>query len=139
ARLAAQGYNQQEGIDFDETYATVARLESKRVLLAYACAHDFKLYQMDVKSAFPNGFMNKEVCVTQPPRFVDFDKPKHVFKLKEALCGLKQSSKPCLEDFKPIKTPLASETKLTQDEDGKPIDDTKYRGMIDYGIPKELE
>ncbi|GJT81471.1 copia protein [Tanacetum coccineum] len=61
ARLVAQGYNQQEGIYFDETYALVARLESIRVLLAYACENDFKLFQMDVKSAFLNGFINKEV------------------------------------------------------------------------------
>nr|GEX15703.1 retrovirus-related Pol polyprotein from transposon TNT 1-94 [Tanacetum cinerariifolium] len=76
ARLVAQGYNQQEGIDFDETSALVTRLESIRILLAYACAHDFKLYQMDVKSAFLNGFINKEVYVAQLPGFVDFRKPK---------------------------------------------------------------
>ncbi|GJR33631.1 zf-CCHC domain-containing protein [Tanacetum coccineum] len=93
ARLVAQGYNQQEGIDFDETYAPVARLESIRILLAYACAHDFKLFQMDVKSAFLNGFINEEVYVAQPPRFVDFEKPNHVFKLKKALYGLKQAPK----------------------------------------------
>ncbi|GJX38309.1 retrovirus-related pol polyprotein from transposon TNT 1-94 [Tanacetum coccineum] len=61
ARLVAQGYNQQEGIYYDETYAPVARLESIRILLAYACALDFKLFQMDVKSAFLNGFINEEV------------------------------------------------------------------------------
>ncbi|GJR54587.1 copia protein [Tanacetum coccineum] len=60
ARLVAQGYNQKEGIDYDETYALVARLESIRILLAYACALDFKLFQMDVKSAFLNGFINEE-------------------------------------------------------------------------------
>ncbi|GJT72857.1 retrovirus-related pol polyprotein from transposon TNT 1-94 [Tanacetum coccineum] len=60
-RLVAQGYNQQEGIDYDETYAPVARLESIRILLAYACALDFKLFQMDVKSAFLNNFINEEV------------------------------------------------------------------------------
>ena len=65
ARLVAQGYNQQEGIDFDETYASVARLEYIRILLAYACAHDFKLFQMDVKSAFLNGFINEKVYVSQ--------------------------------------------------------------------------
>ncbi|GKA19642.1 copia protein [Tanacetum coccineum] len=59
-RLVAQGYNQQKGIDYDETYAPVARLESIRILLAYACALDFKLFQMDVKSAFLNGFINEE-------------------------------------------------------------------------------
>ncbi|GJX76877.1 copia protein [Tanacetum coccineum] len=61
ARLVAQGYNQQEGIDYDETYALVAKLESIRILLAYACALDFKLFQMDVKSTFLNGFINEEV------------------------------------------------------------------------------
>ncbi|GJZ24532.1 retrovirus-related pol polyprotein from transposon TNT 1-94, partial [Tanacetum coccineum] len=66
ARLVSQGYNQQEGIDYDETYAPVARLESIRILLAIACANDFKLYQMDVKSAFLNGFINEEVYVAQP-------------------------------------------------------------------------
>ncbi|GKA03617.1 retrovirus-related pol polyprotein from transposon TNT 1-94 [Tanacetum coccineum] len=130
ARLVAQGYNQQEGIDFDETYAPVARLESIRILLAYAYAHDFMLYQMDVKSAFLNGFINEEVYVTQPLGFIDFEKPNHVFKLKKALYGLKQAPKACLEDSKPIKTPMSSETKLTRDEDGEPIDDTKYHGMI---------
>ncbi|GJT61780.1 retrovirus-related pol polyprotein from transposon TNT 1-94 [Tanacetum coccineum] len=65
ARLVAQGYNQQEGIDYDETYAPVARLESIRILLAIACANDFKLYQINVKSAFLNGFINEEVYVAQ--------------------------------------------------------------------------
>ncbi|GKC66482.1 retrovirus-related pol polyprotein from transposon TNT 1-94 [Tanacetum coccineum] len=89
AKLVAQGYNQQERIDFDETYAPVVRLESIRILFAYACAHDFKLFQMDVKSAFLNGFINEEVYVSQPPDFVNFGKPSHVFKLKRAFYGLK--------------------------------------------------
>ncbi|GJU54236.1 retrovirus-related pol polyprotein from transposon TNT 1-94 [Tanacetum coccineum] len=93
ARLVAQRYNQQEGIGYDETYAPVARLESIRILLATACANDFKLYQMDVKSAFLNGFINEEVYVAQPPGFIDFQKPNHVYKLKKALYGLKQASK----------------------------------------------
>ncbi|GJW50868.1 retrovirus-related pol polyprotein from transposon TNT 1-94 [Tanacetum coccineum] len=93
ARVFAQGYNQQEGIDFDKTYASVARLESIRILLAYACAHDFKLYQMDVKSAFPKSFINQQVYVAKPPRFINFEKPNHVFKLKKALYGLKQAPK----------------------------------------------
>ncbi|GKD82711.1 retrovirus-related pol polyprotein from transposon TNT 1-94 [Tanacetum coccineum] len=93
ARLVAQGYNQQEGIDYDKTYAPVARLESIRILLAYACALDFKLFQMDVKSAFLNGFINEEVYVAQPPGFIDFAKPNHVYKLKKALYGLKQAPK----------------------------------------------
>ncbi|GKA21620.1 retrovirus-related pol polyprotein from transposon TNT 1-94 [Tanacetum coccineum] len=70
-----------------------ARLESIRILLAYACALDFKLFQMDVKSAFLNGFINEEVYVAQPPGFIDFEKPDHVYKLKKALYGLKQAPK----------------------------------------------
>ncbi|GJS72156.1 retrovirus-related pol polyprotein from transposon TNT 1-94 [Tanacetum coccineum] len=231
ARLVAQGYNQQEGIDYDETYAPVARLESIRILLAYACALNFKLYQMDVKSAFLNGFINEEVYVAQPPGFIDFAKPNYVYKLKKALYGLKQAPKAwydrlkaflikhnysmgmvdntlftkkkdsnliiiqiyvddiifgstcqemCddfakimhdefemsmmgelnfflglqikqlddgiffnqskyikemlkkfgLEDSKPIKTPMSTKTKLTRDEEGESVDNTKYRGMI---------
>ncbi|GJY80588.1 retrovirus-related pol polyprotein from transposon TNT 1-94 [Tanacetum coccineum] len=231
ARLVAQGYNQQEGIDYDETYAPVARLESIRILLAYACTLDFKLFQMDVKSAFLNGFINEEVYVAQPPGFIDFEKPDHVYKLKKALYGLKQAPKAwydrlkaflikheykmgmvdntlftkkkssnliivqiyvddiifgstcqdmCdefakimhdefemsmmgelnfflglqikqmedgiffnqskyikemlkkfgLEDSKPMKTPMSSDTKLTKDEECESVDSTKYRGMI---------
>jgi len=88
ARLVAKGYNQEEGI---ETYAPVARLEAVRLLLAYACMCNFKLHQMDVKSAFLNGFLNEEVYVSQPPRFEDHLYPNHVFKLKKALYGLKQA------------------------------------------------
>ncbi|GJT01973.1 retrovirus-related pol polyprotein from transposon TNT 1-94 [Tanacetum coccineum] len=250
ARLVAQGYNQQEGIDYDETYAPVARLESIRILLAYACALDFKLFQMDVKSAFLNGFINEEVYVAQPPGFIDFEKPDHVYKLKKALYGLKQAPKAwydrlkaflikheykmgmvdntlftkkkssnliivqiyvddiifgstcqdmCdefakimhdefemsmmgelnfflglqikqmedgiffnqskyikemlkkfgLEDSKPMKTPMSSDTKLTKDEECESVDSTKYRGMIGdnadrwrldelaYGVPSD--
>ncbi|GJT71222.1 retrovirus-related pol polyprotein from transposon TNT 1-94 [Tanacetum coccineum] len=237
ARLVAQGYNQQEGIDYDETYAPVARLESIRILLAYACALDFKLYQMDVKSAFLNGFINEEVYVAQPLGFIDFAKPNYVYKLKKALYGLKQAPKAwydrlkaflikhdysigmvdntlftkkkdsnliivqiyvddiifgstcqemCddfakimhdefemsmmgelkfflglqikqlndgiffnqskyikeilkkfgLEDSKPMKTPMSTETKLTRDEEGESVDNTNYRGMIGLWYPK---
>ncbi|GKB44021.1 retrovirus-related pol polyprotein from transposon TNT 1-94 [Tanacetum coccineum] len=93
ARLVAQGYNQQEGNNYDKTYAPIARLESIRNLLAYACALDFKLFQMDVKSVFLNGFINEEVYVALPPRFIDFIKPNHVYKLKKVLYGLKQAPK----------------------------------------------
>ncbi|GJW05027.1 retrovirus-related pol polyprotein from transposon TNT 1-94 [Tanacetum coccineum] len=229
--LVAQGYNQQEGIDYDETYAPVARLESIRILLAYACTLDFKLFQIDVKSAFLNGFINEEVYVAQPPGFVDFEKPDHIYKLKKALYGLKQAPKAwydrlkaflikheykigmvdntlftkkkssniiivqiyvddiifgstcqdmcdafskimhdefkmsmigelnfflglqikqmedgiffnqskyikemlkkfSLEDSKPMKIPMSSDTKLTKDEECKSVNSTKYRGMI---------
>nr|GEV05901.1 retrovirus-related Pol polyprotein from transposon TNT 1-94 [Tanacetum cinerariifolium] len=92
-RLVAQGYNQQEGIDYDETYASVARLESIRILLAYACVLDFKIFQIDVKSTFLNGFINEEVYMAQPLGFVDFEKLDHVYKLKKTLYGLKQAPK----------------------------------------------
>nr|GEX12890.1 copia protein [Tanacetum cinerariifolium] len=95
ARPVAQGYNQQEGMDYDESYAPVARLESIRILLAYACTLDFKLFQIDVKSAFLNGFINKEVYVAQPPGFIDFAKPNHIYRLKKALYGLKQAPTAC--------------------------------------------
>ena len=67
----AQGYTQVEGLDFGETYALVARLKEIRILLAYACAHNIKLYPMDVKSAFLNGYINEEIYVEQPPGFED--------------------------------------------------------------------
>ncbi|KAH9670992.1 CCHC-type domain-containing protein [Citrus sinensis] len=91
ARLVAQGYNQEEGIDFDETFAPVARLESIRTLLVYACHKDFILYQMDVKSAFLNGYIMEEVYVKQPPGFENEKFPDHVYKLSKALYGLKQA------------------------------------------------
>lgn len=89
SRLVAQGYTQVEGIDFDESFAPVARLESIRILLSIACIMDFKLYQMDVKSAFLNGFLNEEVFVEQPKGFEDPHFPGHVLRLKKALYGLK--------------------------------------------------
>ncbi|CAJ2652909.1 unnamed protein product [Trifolium pratense] len=91
ARLVAQGYSQQEGIDYTETFAPVARLEAIRLLLSYAVNHGITLYQMDVKSAFLNGFISEEVYVKQPPGFEDVSNPEHVFKLKKSLYGLKQA------------------------------------------------
>ena len=91
SRLVAQGYTQVEGIDFDESFAPVARLESIRILLSIACIMNFKLYQMDMKSAFLNGFLNEEVFVEQPKGFQDPHFPDHVLRLKKALYGLKQA------------------------------------------------
>ena len=90
ARHVAKGYSQVKGLYFDETYATVARLESIRILLVYATYHGFKLYQMDMKSAFLNGPITEEVYVEQPPGFEDSEYPNHVYKLSKALYGLKQ-------------------------------------------------
>ena len=80
-----------EGIDFDETFAPIARLESIKILLAIASHLNFKLYQMDVKSAFLNGMLQEEVYVEQPKGFVDPHRPDYVYKLKRALYGLKQA------------------------------------------------
>jgi len=89
ARLVAKRYNQEEDIELDEKYTPVARLEVVRLLLAYACMCKFKLFKIDLKSAFLNGFLNEEVYVSQSLGFEDHLYPNHVFKLKKALYGLK--------------------------------------------------
>jgi len=88
ARLVAQGYNQEEGIDFAETFALVARLEAIRILLAFASYMGFKLFQMDVKCAL-NGFFQEEVYVEQLLGFENLDLPSHMFKLQKALYEFK--------------------------------------------------
>jgi hypothetical protein len=90
ARLAAQAFSQEEGIDYEETFAPIARLEAIRMLLAFACYKEFKLFQMDVKSAILNGLIS-EVYVEQSPSFESLEFPNHVFKLSKALYGLKQA------------------------------------------------
>ena len=89
ARLVAQGYFQEEGIDFEETYAHVVRLKEIKILLAFTVSQFVKLFQMDVKSAFLNGYIKEEVYVEQPPAFEYQKYPDHVFKLTKALYGLK--------------------------------------------------
>ncbi|KAK1631017.1 hypothetical protein QYE76_005332 [Lolium multiflorum] len=91
ARLVAQGFAQIEGMDFEDTFAPVARLEAIRLLLAFASFHNFKLYQMDVKSAFLNGPLKETAYVAQPPGFKDPCRPNHVYLLHKALYGLKQA------------------------------------------------
>ena len=91
SRLVAQGYTQVEGIDFDETFAPVARLESIRILLKIASHLNWKFYQMDVKSAFLNGILQEKVYVEQSKGFVDPHRLDDVYKLKRALYSLKQT------------------------------------------------
>ncbi|GJS89991.1 putative reverse transcriptase domain-containing protein [Tanacetum coccineum] len=91
ARLVAQGYTQEEGIDYDKVFVPVARIEAIRLFLAYASFKDFVLYQMDVKSAFLYGKIEEEVYVCQPPGFEDPDFPDRVYKVKKALYGLHQA------------------------------------------------
>jgi hypothetical protein len=90
-RLVCKGYDQIEGLDFDETFALVGRLEAIRMFLAYACHKRFKVYQMDVKLAFLNGYLSEEVYMEQPEGFKLSDNPDLVCKLKKALYGLKQA------------------------------------------------
>nr|GFA48103.1 retrovirus-related Pol polyprotein from transposon TNT 1-94 [Tanacetum cinerariifolium] len=91
ARLVEDGYSQQEGIDYDEMFAPVARIEAIRLFLAYAAHKDFTVFQMDVKTAFLNGILKEEVYVGQPLGFVSKQYPDHVYALDEALYGLKQA------------------------------------------------
>nr|GEU82081.1 retrovirus-related Pol polyprotein from transposon TNT 1-94 [Tanacetum cinerariifolium] len=103
ARLVARAYRQEEGIDFEESFAP-----------------------MDVKTAFLNGILQEEVYVSQPDRFVDQDDSNHVYKLKKALYGLKQAPHAC----DPVDTPMVEKSKLDKDTEGKAVDPTHYRGMV---------
>ncbi|GKB10480.1 retrovirus-related pol polyprotein from transposon TNT 1-94, partial [Tanacetum coccineum] len=91
ARLVAQGFRQEEGINFEESFAPVARIEAIRIFVANAANKNMTIFQMDVKMAFLNGELKEEVYVSQPEGFVDQDNPSHVYKLKKALYGLKQA------------------------------------------------
>nr|GEU70869.1 copia protein [Tanacetum cinerariifolium] len=93
SRLVVKGYSQQEGIDFDKSFALVVRFEVVRIFMAYASQMNFTIYQMDVKTAFLNGPLKEEVFVSQPDVFVDPDFPNHVYRLKKALYGVKQASR----------------------------------------------
>ncbi|GJX13233.1 putative ribonuclease H-like domain-containing protein [Tanacetum coccineum] len=150
ARLVARGYRQEEGIDFEESFAPVARLDAIQIFLAFVAHMNMIVYQMDVKTAFLNGILREEVYVIQPDGFVDKDNLNHVYKLKKALYGLKQAPRACpkgifinqskyaLESFKkygmessdPVDTPIVEKSKLDEDTQGKAVDPTHYRGMV---------
>nr|GEW51863.1 hypothetical protein [Tanacetum cinerariifolium] len=139
ACLVVRGYHQEEGIDFEESFALVARLEAIRIFLAYVAHKNMVVYQMDVKIAFLNGNLREEVYVSQQDGFVDQDNPNHVYKLKKALYGLKQaprvwydmlSSFLISKDFSKVNTPMVEKSKLDEDKEGKAVDPSHYRGMI---------
>ncbi|GJS28120.1 retrovirus-related pol polyprotein from transposon TNT 1-94 [Tanacetum coccineum] len=90
-RLGVRGYRQEEGIDFEESFALVARMEAIRIFLAYAAHKSFTVFQIDVKTAFLHGTLKEDVYLCQPEGFIDVDYPSHVYKLKKALYGLKQA------------------------------------------------
>ncbi|GJV10439.1 retrovirus-related pol polyprotein from transposon TNT 1-94, partial [Tanacetum coccineum] len=150
ARLFARGYRQEEGIDFEESFALVARLDAIRIFLAYAAHMNMIVYQMDVKTTFLNGILCEKVYVSQPDGVVDQDNPNHVYKLKKALYGLKQAPRACpkgifinqskydleslkkygMESCEPVDTPMVKKSKLDEDTQGKAVDPTQDRRMV---------
>ncbi|GJS48969.1 retrovirus-related pol polyprotein from transposon TNT 1-94 [Tanacetum coccineum] len=128
ARLVAQGYSQEKGIDYDKTFTPVARMEAIRIFLAFATYMNFIVFQMDVKSVFLNGKLKKEVYVKQPLDFESSEFPDSVCKLDKTLYGLKQAQKACSS----VKKPMVLPNNLGPGLAGKPINETLYRGMIGY-------
>ncbi|GJX17582.1 retrovirus-related pol polyprotein from transposon TNT 1-94 [Tanacetum coccineum] len=96
-RQVVRGYHQEEGIDFEESFALIARMKSIRIFLAYVAQKMFIVYQMDVKTVFFHGSLKEDVYVCQPEGFIDADHPSHVYKLKKALYGLKQAPRACYD------------------------------------------
>nr|GEY19869.1 hypothetical protein [Tanacetum cinerariifolium] len=179
SRLVMRGYRQEEGIDFEESFAPVARMEDIRIFLAYDAHKLFTVFQMDVKTAFLHGSLKEDVYVCQPKGFIDADHPSHVYKLKKTLYGLKQAPKawydelstfllhnhffkgtidltlfirrfhddilvvqvyvddiifgsthPRMKSCDPVGTLMEIKDKLDLDQNGTPVDATKYRSMI---------
>ncbi|GJS53862.1 putative ribonuclease H-like domain-containing protein [Tanacetum coccineum] len=143
ARLVAQGYTQEEGIDYDEVFAPVARIEAIRLFLAYASFKDFVVYQMDVKSAFLYGKIEEEVYVCQPPGFEDPEFPDRVYKVEKALYGLHQAPRACQDKYvveilkkfgfstvKTTSTPMETSKPLLKDAEAEDVDVHLYRLMI---------
>nr|GEZ23212.1 integrase, catalytic region, zinc finger, CCHC-type, peptidase aspartic, catalytic [Tanacetum cinerariifolium] len=175
SRLIVRGYRQEEGIDFEESFAPVAGMEAIRIFLAYAAHKSFTVFQMDVKTAFLHGSLKEDMYVCQPEDFIDADHPSHVYKLKNSLYGLKQApmawynelskfllqnhffkgtidptlfirhfqddilvskyvleilNKYGMEFCDPVGTLMEVKDKLNLDQNGTPVDATKYRSMI---------
>ncbi|GJU50522.1 retrovirus-related pol polyprotein from transposon TNT 1-94 [Tanacetum coccineum] len=123
ACLVAKGYGQQEGINFEESFAPVARLEAVQLFVMYDAHKSFPVYQMDVKTTFLNGPLKEEVYVNQPDRFVDPHHPDKVYHLKKALYGLKQAPRAY------VGTLMATKP-LDADLSGTPADQMKYHSMV---------
>ncbi|GJT05169.1 putative ribonuclease H-like domain-containing protein [Tanacetum coccineum] len=143
ARLFAQGYTQEKGIDYDKVFAPVARIEGIRLFLAYASFMGFMVYQMDVKSALVYGTVEKELYVCQPLGFEDPKYPDKVYKMVKALYGLHQAPRACQDkyvaeilrkfgftDVRTTSTPMDTQNSLLKDSDGDDVDVHLYRSMI---------
>ncbi|GKD94933.1 retrovirus-related pol polyprotein from transposon TNT 1-94 [Tanacetum coccineum] len=152
-RLVVRGYRQEEGIDFEESFASVARMEAIMIFLAYVAHKSFTVFQMDMKTAFLHGTLKEDVYVCQPKGFIDVDHPSHVYKLKKALYGLKQAPRAWYDElstfllqnhfFKGTIDPtlfirrfdddilvVQIKDKIDLDQNGSLVDAMKYRSMI---------
>ncbi|GJX24719.1 retrovirus-related pol polyprotein from transposon TNT 1-94 [Tanacetum coccineum] len=142
SRLVAKGYKQEEGIDFEESFAPATRLEAVRMFVAYATHKNFTIFQINVKTTFLNGPLKEEVYVSQPDGFVNPDFADHVYKLKKVLYGLKQALQACqsqyaiellkkheMDECESMSIPMAT-ARLDADLQGTPTDQTEYRSMI---------
>nr|GEV36616.1 retrovirus-related Pol polyprotein from transposon TNT 1-94 [Tanacetum cinerariifolium] len=130
ARLVAKGHRQEKGIDFKETFAPVAHIDAIRIFIANAASKNMTIYQMDVKTAFLNGELKKEVYVSQPKGFVDPDHLTHVYHLKKALYGLKQALRAWMDSCDPVDTPMVDRLQLDEDPLGISVDQTQFRSMV---------
>ncbi|GKF42786.1 retrovirus-related pol polyprotein from transposon TNT 1-94, partial [Tanacetum coccineum] len=132
--LVAQGYTQEEGIDYDEVFAPVARIEAVRLFLAYASFKVFVVYQLDVKSVFLYGNIKEEVYVCQPPGFKDPDFPDRVYKVEKALHKDEFYGRTYIilgiPKIKTASTPMETQKPLLKDEDSKEVDVHMFRSMI---------
>ncbi|GJV80942.1 retrovirus-related pol polyprotein from transposon TNT 1-94 [Tanacetum coccineum] len=160
ARLIAKGYHQEEGIDFEDSFSPVARIEAIHIFIAYVAHMNMTVFQMDSKTAFLNGILKEELYVSQPEGFVDQDHPTHVFRLKKALYGaadltlfmrkegehiilsqrhffinqskyaLEMLKKYGLDQCDPVGIPMVERLKVDEDLNGTLVDPTRYRGMV---------
>nr|GEZ99684.1 retrotransposon protein, putative, unclassified [Tanacetum cinerariifolium] len=149
ARLVARGYRQEEGIDFEESFAPVARLEAIRTFLAFAAQKNMVIYQIDVKTVFLNGNLREEVYVSQPDRFSGSNiihkeerqritsglqisqNPRGIF-INQSKYALESLKKYGFESYDPVDTSMVEKSKLDEDREGKAVDPSHYRGTLLY-------
>ncbi|GJR12593.1 retrovirus-related pol polyprotein from transposon TNT 1-94 [Tanacetum coccineum] len=129
ARLVAHGYCQEDGIDFEESFAQVARLDAIRIFLAYAAHMNMIVYQIDVKTTFLNGILRKEVYVSQPVGLQISQSPRGIF-LNQSKYALESLKKYGMDSSDPVDTPMVEKSKLDEDTQGKAVDPIHYHGMI---------